>query len=91
MPEYRLAAGVSWTVEPGGIFLTHNSGAAVLRLAYPEAAMWDWMSRGEPWEGLIRKTRAAAKLEEADAERVVREALRAWVEAGWLVSEASGG
>ncbi len=78
-------------MEPGGVLLTHAGRGAVLRLGYPEAAVWDWMSRGEPWEGLIRKTRAVAKLEEAAAERLVREVVRAWIEAGFLVSEANGG
>ncbi len=88
---YRSAPGLSWLVEPDGLVLTSSVTGAVHRLRYPEAAVWDWISRGESWAGTVRNTGAVARLDPEAAQRLVRGAVCAWVEAGLLVARGGDG
>ena len=89
--RYRCPRHVAWSVEPDGVLLVNTAGATARRLRYPEAAVWDWLSRGDSCAGATRKTAALAKLDPAAAERLVLEAVRSWVEAGFLVVESGDG
>ncbi|MEK7407750.1 MAG: hypothetical protein AAB225_21970 [Acidobacteriota bacterium] len=89
--KYRCPPQVAWTVESDGILLLNAATASSRRLRYPEAAVWDWISRGESCDRIMRKTAAVAKMETETARRLVLEAVRSWVEAGFLVVENGDG
>jgi len=89
--RYCPAPGVAWTVEKDGILLVHPGAGAVRRLRYPEAAAWDWLSRREAPERVAWLTGLVGRLEPAAAGRLVREAIGAWIEAGFLVAEGADG
>lgn len=42
---YRPAPEVVWNSEPNGVRVTPPSGDSV-KLGYPDAALWDFMTRG---------------------------------------------
>jgi len=89
--RYCPASGVAWTVEKDGILLVHQGAGAVRRLRYPEAAAWGWFSRSEAPGRVAWLTGLVGRLEPGAAERLVRETIASWVEAGILVVEGADG
>lgn len=73
----------AWAVETAGVTLIRHDGA-VRFLRYPEAALWDLLSREVPLDRIVRITAAVAGLEPATARTWVRETIDAWVREGWL-------
>ncbi len=91
MGRYRCAEGVSWAVELHGVVVLDPRRESAIRLGYPEAALWDLVSRSESGERLTQKMGALGSLEAEAVERFVSETLRRWVEAGLLVAEEGDG
>lgn len=81
---YQCAAGVTWAVEKDGIVLVHPDTRAVCTLGYPEAAVWDLISRGYSYRQTVAAVCAIGALTPAAAERLVHEHVTGWAEAGFL-------
>ncbi len=88
---WHCGSGTQWTIEPDGIVLWNVEKRMRLPLYYPQAAVWDFFSRGDSYERVIRKVAAIAWLDSGAVERLVRESLSQWTEAGFLVSEVGHG
>jgi len=91
LDKYRSASQVSWTVEKRGLVLLNSATGAVCTLAYPEAALWDLISRCESCQRIIPALSAITSLEPAAAEQLIQVTVRGWVQAGFLVREAGNG
>jgi len=78
---------VKWAVETRGVLLINEATGAVVTVEYPQAAIWDLLTRGESNRQIARKLCAIASLDPDAAEALVRETLAAWREAGFLARE----
>ena len=91
MQEYRSMPRVAWAVNTDGIVLTNEATGAVCRLGYPEAAVWDLISRGYSYEVTVSLLCTIGSLTLDSAERLVLESLAAWASGCFLTTEAKYG
>jgi hypothetical protein len=82
MIEYRAGQHVRWAVEAGGVVLIDGVTGAATTLGYPQAAIWDFLTRGESGERMCAKLCAIASLDPAAAQALVRETVAALRDAG---------
>ena len=80
--SYR-ATGVYWIVGRTALMLVDGNGSAT-RLGYPDAAVWDLLSRGCSPGDASRLVAFIASLGIPAAERLVQSDVEAWVAAGLL-------
>ena len=88
---YRSSPDTRWSVEKDGIVLWNLATGARLLLGYPQAAVWDLASRSDSEEHLARKIAAIAGLDSSAAQRLVRESLAQFAEAGFLTRDQGNG
>ena len=86
MSPYRVAPGVHWIVGRTALTIVGRSGVAST-IGYPDAAVWDFLSRGYDLGGVADLVSAIAAIEPADAEHLVRSAVADWMARG-LVEQA---
>jgi hypothetical protein len=84
MTAYRVAPDVRWVVERTTLRLVAAAGLPST-LHYPEAAVWDLVSRGYDIAAASRILAPVAGLDERQAEALVRVTVDRWVRAGMLV------
>ena len=87
---YRCSQGVRWSVSTGGIALVNAAGETAF-LEYPQAAAWDFVSRGFSFEQAVRMLCTIASLNTEQAGRFLAASLEEWVEAGFLLRKADRG
>jgi hypothetical protein len=85
MTRYTLAPDLRWAVERLSVTLTDKSGQ-VRSIQYPQAGIWDLVSRGYPFDRVVSLTAHIAGCDAAGADRLVRDTLDEWARAGWIVS-----
>lgn len=83
MSTFHVAPGVGWSVGRVNLTLTDGRGQ-VCALEYPEAAVWDLLSRGYAFEKVVQMLGHIAAMEPADASALVRTAIDRWQHAGLL-------
>ena len=83
MTQYTLRPNVRWCVGRVGITLSDGNGVT-REVAYPDAAVWDLISRGYPFAKVVSMLTFIASLEPAAAEAAVRSALEQWASGGFL-------
>jgi len=88
---YRCGPDVAYAVESTGIVLMGEPDGPVRHLGYPEAAVWDLISRRYTFDRTVAMLRAIASLDACEAEHVVRRCLREWTDAGFLVRHDAHG
>ena len=86
--RYACKPEVAWVVEDDGILLVNRATGTTRFLGYPEAAVWDLLSRGRSFARAVSTLRATTERDAAEAERLVRDCIRQWVDAG-ILTEAS--
>lgn len=91
LATYRCAPHVSWTVERNGLLLLNAGNAKGCPLGYPQAALWDLLSRGNSYRQVVSKMRAIALLSAEATERFIADTMESWVEAGLLLREDGDG
>ena len=82
--RYRITDTVRWTVSRRGIQLLDASSRKGAHLAYPEAAIWDLMSRGQGEEEMARKVSLIAGVSQTRACELISATLKDWIENGFL-------
>ena len=87
---YHLSPGVKWVVETHGLILT-NGKETVRHVFYPEAAIWDLISRGYRLHKIIPMMCAIASLQTEQAEQLVLKTLEEWATVGFLTRENNDG
>ena len=83
MNSYRLGPGVRWVVERFAVTVT-DGRRTVLTLHYPEAAIWDLLSRGYAFDAVVDLIRHIAAMPAEQAAPLVRTTIDAWRAAGLL-------
>jgi hypothetical protein len=78
---------VVWSVDTYGLSLIHQKTGAKLSLGYPEAALWDLLSREVDLTWMIRIMAAIAGIAEPAALSLIFATIEGWVAAGWLLKE----
>ena len=84
MNGYRPAEQVRWAVEAAGVVLISGATGAATSLSYPEAAIWDLITRGDSSEKIAAKLCAIAGLDAEAAQKLVLDTVEAWRKAGFL-------
>ena len=87
---YRCSQGVRWSVATRGIVLVNAAGGTAF-LEYPQAAAWDFVSRGFSFEQTVPLLCAIESLDAEQAGRFLAASLEEWVEAGFLLRKADRG
>jgi hypothetical protein len=86
MSTCRVAEGVHWTVGRAAVTIVDPAGVAST-IGYPDAAVWDFVSRGYGPGEVAGLVAAVAAIERADAEELVRSSIARWM-AGGLLEQA---
>jgi hypothetical protein len=83
----RPSPDLGWMPGTSGLLLVHSGGGTCHRLEYPEAAIWDFFTRG------YNLSRVAALLryiggfaDESAAARYASERLWDWRRQGWIIT-----
>ncbi len=82
---------VSWAVEPWSITLFHREKRERRALRYPEAALWDFISRRYALDRAVRLLGAIAGLDEPAARALASATIEDWVRSGYLVEVTDHG
>lgn len=88
---YHCSPGVSWAVENWGLLLINGSTGETKCLSYPEAALWDFLSREIPLQKIISMLSVIVGTGSEAARAMAAAAVDAWVRGGWLTREAPDG
>lgn len=83
MSTYRLCPDVRWVVDRFTVRLTGANDAS-LTLHYPEAAVWDLLSRGYPFAKVVSMITHIAGLDQSAADVLVRRAIGDWARSGFV-------
>jgi hypothetical protein len=86
--KLQCAGQVTWVVEPRGVVLIHARQGRCREIAYPEAAVWDLMTRRWPGETIRSMLELIAGIGPREAGELVDSCLDAWAEEGWLETGA---
>jgi hypothetical protein len=82
---------VAWVVEKSGIRLIRQDTGASELIVYPEAMLWDLLSRNRPYERLVNIIATVAGLRKETAEHFIRKKVGDWIREGWLAEQAGDG
>ena len=83
MTSYRVRSAVRWSV--GRVTVTLADGTGKVRtLGYPEAAVWDLVSRGYRFPKVVSMMTHIASLDETATRALVCSTLEDWAESGFL-------
>jgi hypothetical protein len=88
---FSCGLAVKWAVNMHGIILVNSCKGMVFTLEYPDAAVWDLVSRGYPHEQIIRMLAAIMTLDVSESGRFLQGRLEEWIAQGFLIREASDG
>ncbi len=84
---YAISAHTQWVVEQKGVVLIHALENRCTWLAYPEAAVWDLLTRDWSRREMISMLAVIAAVDEAAAEILLDGCLERWTHQGWLTRE----
>ncbi len=82
---YQCHPQAAWIVEKYGLSLVHPDTGQSMRLNYPEAALWDLLSRGLPVQRAAVIMTVISKMAPGAVLRWIVETLDYWAQAGWLI------
>ena len=83
--RYRSGPAVKWTVETTGIRVWGSIDSKFLD--YPEAAIWDFLSRGYDETKILRLLAPIANLDAAACRRLLDQTLQIWAAQGLLLTD----
>lgn len=82
--KMRCAGQAAWVVEPHGVALIHMAQGRRRELGYPEAAVWDLVTRGRPEKTICSMLELIAGIGPREARTLVDSCLDQWLAEGWL-------
>ena len=68
-----------------GILLVNEGTGITCSLGYPQAAIWDVITRGYAYEQAVQMLTAITSLHVEEVKKLLFESLAAWVNAGFLI------
>lgn len=83
MRSVKVAPGVEWTVEKGGLLL-RVPGGQFEQIGYPEAAVWDLLNRNYSVEQAIELAAHIAGLNRDASRDLVAASVEKWTAKGLL-------
>ena len=86
----RCGSQISWVVQPGSVLLVNDATHESLTLPYPQAAVWDLLTR-HPAAEVARKMTYIADLSPERAAALVEQSVETWIRLGYLQWEAVHG
>jgi len=86
---YTLSPGIGWSVERTGLLVT--GGEQPRFLPYPDAALWDLISRGYRYEQVVEMMCHITSLAKRDSVRLIDRLLDEWLGLGLLSMERRHG
>lgn len=86
---YQCASHTYWIVEQQGIVLINISENRYSRLYYPEAAIWDLLTRNLPYDRLLRMLMVISSLDNESAASLIEQSLKQWIANGWLIERTT--
>jgi hypothetical protein len=91
--EYILhpAPQLNWLVDAYGITLIEKKTGKVHYLNYPEAAIWDLMTRNYTSDRIIAMLSAILSLKQEKAEPLFFKTIKEWSDKGLLIKESNNG
>jgi hypothetical protein len=89
--SYRCHPDLAWSVENNTTILIRRDTGATSTLGYPEAALWDFLSRGIPLQRIVPLIAAIAGMEKSSAHAWMAGAIDEWTAAGWLIEAEQDG
>ena len=87
--SYQCPDDVGWSVEIDTIRLIDQRTGSVCLLGYPEAAIWDLISRGYGFDDLVRLLGVIASISASQAKRLVLHTVEDFVQKGFLTRSDS--
>jgi hypothetical protein len=88
---FDFAPDIGWIVEETSVRVFQAEKGELLRLAYPEAAVWDLIGRHSREADMVPKLAAIGDLSRAAARSLLRACLRDWLRAGILLETEKNG
>lgn len=82
---------ICWTVENDGLLLIDRAAGTVMRMGYPDAALWDLMSREIPLLKIIAMMSVITGKSAQDTEIWVAEANARWEHTTLLIRDDNHG
>lgn len=76
---------LAWVVERSGTLLIRCDTRETTFLIYPDAALWDLLSRGTPWRQAMCTFAAVTGLEPGATEALARRIIERWMATSLLV------
>jgi len=89
--SYQCAPHVVWSVERKGVLLLNQNSGSILHLDYPQAAVWNLISKSYSFDQTIPMLCAIASMNTAQAKQLVVESLDVWIQAGFLTMRDKNG
>ncbi|MGE5391380.1 MAG: hypothetical protein ACM3PE_09995 [Deltaproteobacteria bacterium] len=89
--RYISRPGMTWAVEENGILLIDPASGRQSFLEYPEAALWDLLSRCHSVERAAPVMKAVIRSRGDCCQDWSLEQLQIWADEGWLLREDSNG
>ena len=83
----RFHPDVAWSVDCRGLSLVHLKTGDRVCLVYPEAALWDLLSREVEMTRIIRIMTALTSLEDPAVRLWCRRTVQGWIDAGWMLED----
>ena len=80
---FQIAQGVKWSVETQGLLLIDREGVNHW-LPYPQAALWDFISRCRSLDKMKSMLSSIASLDSRACEDFMLESIGEWVKLGLL-------
>ncbi len=78
---------IRWAVEIEGVVVLNDENGQSIKLAYPQAAIWDFITRGDSMAQMVLKIAAVASLTPEAAERLVAQTEAELRQGGYLAPE----
>ena len=88
---YQCAPYIRWVVELHGIVVINEKSGAVCSVQYPEAAIWDMISRKYSYEQIVPILCAITSSSSHEVEKLLVESLEQWTETGFLIKTENNG
>ncbi len=84
MEYYTCAKEIKWAVETDGIIIIQPSLNRAIKLVYPEAALWDLLSRRLSLEQIIEMIAAISGKDRDESEKWVSGTCNTWMKTGLI-------
>lgn len=89
--RYHCPDHVGWSVEIDTIRIINQRSGAVCLLGYPEAAVWDLISRGYAYDDLVRLLGVIASFDLSEAKQLVLRTVKDLAGKGFLTQSGDHG